>query len=333
LKLISGAEMVKFAKNGSDVTTAAVKLARAYTGRDMVAVCADHPFFSVDDWFIGSTAMASGIPEAVRNLTVKFSYNNIGSLEALFGKYQGQIACLIMEPETTEPPLNGFLHEVQRLCQKNGAIFVLDETITAFRWHIGGAQKYYDIVPELSIFGKAMANGFSVAALAGKREIMQLGGLDHNRERVFLLSTTHGAEGHSLAAATETMRIYEQEQVVQFLYKQGERLAKGIQRAAYELDLHEYFQVVGKPTNLVYLTRDQEKNRSQFFRALFLQELLKRNIIAPSLTVSFSHSDQDIDRTIEAVSEALCVYRKALNEGVEKYLIGRPVKPVFRKFN
>jgi glutamate-1-semialdehyde 2,1-aminomutase len=333
LKLISGAEMVKFAKNGSDVTTAAVKLARAYTGREMVAVCADHPFFSVDDWFIGSTAMASGIPEAVRNLTVKFSYNNIGSLEALFGKYQGQIACLIMEPETTEPPLNGFLHEVQRLCQKNGAIFVLDETITAFRWHIGGAQKYYDIVPELSIFGKAMANGFSVAALAGKREIMQLGGLDHNRERVFLLSTTHGAEGHSLAAAIETMRIYEQEQVVQFLYKQGERLAKGIQRAAYELDLHEYFQVVGKPTNLVYLTRDQEKNRSQFFRALFLQELLKRNIIAPSLTVSFSHSDQDIDRTIEAVSEALCVYRKALNEGVEKYLVGRPVKPVFRKFN
>ncbi len=333
LSLINGAEMVKFAKNGSDVTTAAVKLARAYTGRELVAVCADHPFFSIDDWFIGSTAMASGIPQAIRDLTVKFHYNDLSSVKSLFAEHPGKIACLILESETTEPPVNNFLHEVQQLCQKNGTVFILDEMITGFRWHLGGAQKYYDIVPDLSTFGKAMGNGFSVAALLGKRELMDSGGLHHDRERVFLLSTTHGAEGHSLAAAIETMRIYKQEHVVEYLYQQGERLAKGIRSAILEHGLQDYFQVVGKPCNLIYVTRDQEKNRSQPFRTLFLQETIKRGLLMPSLVVSFSHMKEDIDRTVEGISEALFVYRKALSESIEKYLTGRSVKPVFRSFN
>jgi glutamate-1-semialdehyde 2,1-aminomutase len=333
LGIIIGAEMVKFAKNGSDATTAAVKLARAFTGRDIVAICADHPFFSVDDWFIGSTVMAAGIPEAIRNLTVKFSYNDIASIQALFERYPGRIACLIMEPETIDPPVNDFLHESQRLCHRNGAVFILDETITGFRWHIGGAQRYYDIVPDLSAFGKAMGNGFSVAALAGKKDIMRLGGLDQGKERVFLLSLTHGAEAHSLAAAVETMRIYRREPVVPHLHQQGQRLIDGILRIINDLGLQEYFQLVGKPCNLVYATRDQEKSRSQPFRTLFLQELLKRGVIAPSLVVSYSHSNRDIDRTVEAVAESLWVYRKALHEGIEKYLVGRSVQPVFRKLN
>ncbi len=333
LSLIEGTETVKFAKNGSDVTTAAVKLARAYTGRDLVAVCADHPFFSVDDWFIGSTPMANGVPQAIRDLTVKFRYNDLPSFKALFERYPGKIACAILEPETTEPPVGNFLHEVQRLCEKNGALFILDEIITGFRWHLGGAQKHYGIVPDLSTFGKAIANGFSVSALVGKREFMELGGLCHNKERVFLLSTTHGAEGHSLAAATETMRTYKREGVVGYLYRQGERLAKGVNKAIHEHELEGYFQIVGKPCNLIYATRDQAGNRSQGFRTLFLQETIRRGLIMPSMVVSFSHTDEDIDRTIEAVSEALHVYRKALDEGIEKYLVGRPVKPVFRPFN
>jgi glutamate-1-semialdehyde 2,1-aminomutase len=333
LSLISGAEMVKFAKNGSDVTTAALKLARAYTGRDLVAVCAEHPFFSVDDWFIGSTSMASGIPLPVRGLTVKFHYNDLASVESLFEEHPGKIACVILEAETIEPPVNNFLHELQRLCKKNGALLIFDEMITGFRWHNGGAQAFYDIAPDLSTFGKAMGNGFSVSALLGKREIMELGGLYHDKERVFLLSTTHGAENHSLAAALETMRIYQQQPVVGHLYRQGERLARGVNSAIAENGLQDYFQLAGKPCNLIYITRDQDKNRSQAFRTLFLQEIIKRGVIAPSLVVSFSHTDRDIDTTIEAIGESLNVYRKALAEGVEKYLVGRPVKPVFRPFN
>jgi glutamate-1-semialdehyde 2,1-aminomutase len=333
LSLIPGAEMVKFAKNGSDVTTAAVKLARAYTGKDLVAVCADHPFLSVDDWFIGSTPMASGIPQAIRDLTVKFTYNSIESIQALFDRYPGQIACLIMEPESMEPPVNNFLRVTQALCKKHGAVFILDETITGFRWHVGGAQTYYDIVPDLSTFGKAIGNGFAVSALAGKKELMELGGLHHDKERVFLLSLTHGAECHSLAAAVATMKIIQRERVVEFLFRQGERLIAGVNQAVREHKLSEYFQVTGKPPHLVYVTRDQDKNRSQPFRTLFLQETLKRGLLMPSLIVSFSHKDQDVDRTLDGINEALYVYARAIDEGFEKYLKGRPVKPVFRAFN
>lgn len=333
LSLIDGAEMVKFAKNGSDATSAAVKLARAYTGRDLIARCGDQPFFSTDDWFIGSTPMSAGIPKAVQDLTVQFKFNDIENLRSLFAQYSGRIACVVMEAATAVEPAEGFLSAVQALCREQGALLILDEMITGFRWHIGGAQKAYGISPDLSTFGKGMGNGFSISALAGRREIMELGGLRHDRERVFLLSTTHGAENHSLAAAIKTMQVYRAEGVVDVLYRQGERLRAGINRTIDVLKLADHFEVLGRPSNLVYATRDQSKQPSQAFRALFLQELIKRGVLAPSFVVSFSHADADIDRTIEAVSEALVVYRRALEDGVDKYLVGRPVKPVFRTFN
>ncbi len=331
--LIPGAEMVKFAKNGSDVTTAAIKLARAYTGRDLVGICVDHPFFSVDDWFIGHTAMNAGIPTAVQQLTVTFQYNNLDSVRALFAQYPDQIACLIMEPEKNDPPADNFLHETRRLSHENGALFILDEIITGFRHHLGGGQTLYNVEPDLSTFGKAMANGFSVSALVGKKEFMQRGGLQHDAERVFLLSTTYGAETHALAAALATMQIYEEESVIAHLHRQGERLANGINAIVDELNLRDYFGLMGKPCNLVYYTRDEQKQPSQAYRALFMQETIKRGLILPSLIISYSHSDADVDHTVSAIGEALTVYRLALAEGVEKYLHGRPVKPVFRKHN
>ncbi len=330
LGLIGGAEMVKFGKNGSDATTAAVKLARAHTGRDLIAICIDHPFFSVDDWFIGATAMDAGIPEAVQQLTVQFNYNDLDSVKALFDEYPGQIACLIMEPEKYDQPVDNFLHETKRLCHQHGALFILDEIITGFRHHLGGCQQLYNIVPDLSAFGKAMANGFSLSALVGKRELMEVGGLHHNKERVFLLSTTYGAETHSLAAAIATMRIYQENNVVDYLYYQGERLANGINNLVDQLNLQGYFGVVGKPCNLVYYTHDQDKNPSQPYRTLFMQETIKRGLLMPSLIISYSHSDEDVDRTIEAIGEALYIYRQAIDEGVDKYLVGPSVKPVFR---
>lgn len=330
LSIIDGAEMVKFGKNGSDVTSAAVRLSRAYTGRDFVAICADHPFFSGDDWFIGSTPMSAGIPKAVQELTLKFSYNSLESVQALFQQYPKQIACLIMEPEKEAAPANEFLHSVQELCRNNGTIFILDEMICGFRWHLGGGQRYHGIVPDLSTFGKALANGFSVSALVGKRELMKRGGLDHDAERVFLLSLTHGGESHGLAVTKEVIQIYKQEPVIETMWRAGERLEKGIRRSVQELGLNEYFKVVGKPCALVYATLDSEKRPSQSFRTLFLQETIKRGVIAPTFVVSYCHTDEDIDRTVESVHEALCVYRNALDGGIEKYLVGRSVKPVFR---
>ncbi|SHN60460.1 glutamate-1-semialdehyde 2,1-aminomutase [Bradyrhizobium erythrophlei] len=333
LNLVEGSDMIKFAKDGSDATTAAVRLSRAYTGRDLIARCADHPFFSVDDWFVGNTPMSAGIPTVVQALTLQFRYNDIDSLRLLFEQNPGRIACVIMEAATAIEPESNFLRSVQTLCRKEGAIFVLDEMITGFRWHIGGAQKVYGIQPDLSTFGKGMGNGFAVSALAGRKEIMELGGLHHDKERVFLLSTTHGAENHSLAAAIKTMQIYRDNGVIDYLCTQGEKLRTGINRAIESLGLNGYFEVLGRPSNLIYATYDQSRRPSQAFRSLFLQETIRRGLLMPSLVVSFSHADTDIDRTIDGVGEALRVYRKALEDGVEKYLVGRPVKPVFRKFN
>lgn len=331
--LIPCAEMVKFAKDGSDVTTGAVKLARAYTGRDMVGICADHPFFSVDDWFIGTTPLAAGIPKPIRDLTVTFRYNDLTSVRKMFAENPGRIACVMLEVEREVVPAEGFLASLKAICRQEGAVLVFDEMITGFRWDNGGAQRLHSVTPDLATFGKGIANGFSVAALTGKREIMRLGGLDHDRERVFLLSTTHGAEAHGLSAALETMRIYKEEPVVEALWRQGRRLSEGVLKAAGDLGLQEHFTLSGRPCCLLYATRDRERKPSQAFRTLFLQETMKRGLLAPSLVISYSHTNEDIDRTINIISEALQVYRRALEEGVETYLEGRPVKPVFRQFN
>lgn len=333
LQIVDGAEMVKFAKNGSDVTTAAVRLARAYTGRDLIAICGDQPFFSTDDWFIGATEMSAGVPKAISELTLKFHYNDLESLQALFDQHPSQIACVVMEAEAIVPPAFGYLKRVKELCERRGAVLIFDEMITGFRWHLGGAQKLHGVVPHLSTFGKALGNGFAISALAGKREIMRLGGLDHDQARVFLLSTTHGAETHALAASLATIEIYREQNVVEFLWLQGERLRRLVGRSIVENRLEGFFELMGRPCNLVFATSDQNGNRSQAFRALFMQELIRRGVIAPSFVVSFSHSDADIDRTAEVVYEAHAIYRKALDEGVEKYLEGRPVKPVNRRYN
>ncbi len=333
LSLLPRADQVKFAKDGSTVLTAALKLARAYTGRTKVAVCADHPFFSYNDWFIVSKGIPGGIPDSRRNETLTFGYNDLASAERMFAENPGEIACIVLEAERTEAPRDGFLHKLRDLARRHGTVFLLDEMITGFRWHKGGAQHVLDLDPDLSTFGKALGNGFPISALAGKRAIMDQGGIYHDRERVFLLSTTHGAESLSLGAALKIMEIYNREDVTGFLDRQGARLRSGVQRTITELRLDGLFTLEGRNCALLYGTRDGDGKPSQPFRTLFLQEALARGILAPSLMTSYSHSDADIDRTVDAISEALVVYRKALDEGIGKYLTGRSIKPVYRRFN
>ena len=332
LKLIPTADMVKFCKDGSTAVDAAVRLARAHTGRDTIAICGDHPFFSTSDWFIGTTGMPAGIPQWVRDRAIKFRYNDLASLEALFSTHSEQIACVVLEAARIEEPAPGYLQGLKQLCHRHGALLIFDEMITGFRWHKSGAQHFYGVTPDLSSFGKALANGFALSAVCGRRDLMERGGLNSSQERVFVLSTTHGAETHALAAGIATMRVYAQEDVTGFLHQQGRRLRQGIDRIADTLRLRGYFDCLGRDCCLLYGTKDTDKRPSQPMRTLFLQETIRRGVIAPAFVVSYSHTDRDIDRTIEIVGEALAVYRKALDEGVEKYLHGAAVKPVFRPF-
>lgn len=332
LAAVPTAEMVKFCKDGSHALDGAIRLSRAYTGRDIVAICADHPFYSTSDWFIGTTQMNAGIPQAVRDLVVTFRYNDLSSLQTLFDRHDGQIACVIMEAARTEEPAPGFLEEVRELTRRRGAVLVFDEMITGFRWHRHGAQHLYGVVPDLSAFGKGLANGFSVSALAGRRELMRLGGNDHDRERVFLLSTTHGAQTHELAAAIATMRVYETEPVVETLYARGKRLREGIRAAAEAAGVQAQLSVSSRDCNLLFHTLDAQGKPSQAYRTLFMQELVARGVIAPSFVVGYSHTEADIDATVEAIHAAARVYHQALDSGPERFLRGRAVQPVFRKY-
>jgi glutamate-1-semialdehyde 2,1-aminomutase len=329
LDIISGAEMVKFTKDGSTADSAALKLARKYTGRELVAICADHPFFSYDDWFICTTSMDGGIPDSERRRTVRFTYNDLESAARLFDEHPQGIAALFLEPARTVEPAPGFLQGLRDLCTKHGTVLVFDEMITGFRWHLRGAQGLYGVTPDLSAFGKAMANGFALSALCGKRELMRLGSRERPGDDVFLLSTTHGAETTGLAAAIQTMHVYRTEPVIEHLHRQGAALAKGFRELTAKHGVSEYVTLSGPPQNLLFGTLGADKKPSQAFRTLFLQETVRRGVIMPSLVVSYSHQDADIEKTLAAIDGALAVYVRALEQGTDGLLIGPPSRTVF----
>ncbi|WP_405065728.1 glutamate-1-semialdehyde 2,1-aminomutase [Kribbella sp. NBC_01510] len=333
LTSVPTAEMVKFTKNGSDATTAAVKLARAVTGRPLVALCSDQAFFSIDDWFIARTPMSAGIPGEIGELTIGFPYGDLVATEELLTQHEGQVACLILEAATQHDPPAGYLEGLRDLAHRHGALLIFDEMITGFRFSASGAQGLYGVAPDLSTFGKALGNGFAVSALAGRRELMERGGLRDNHERVFLLSTTHGAETHALAAAIATMNVYEEEGISARLHELGDKLAAGVREVAAAAGVRDHVLVRGRASNLVFATLDETLTPSQPYRTLFLRELILGGVIGPSFVVSAALTDEDIARTVEVVAGACAVYREALDTGDPKgWMGGRPVKPVFRRY-
>jgi glutamate-1-semialdehyde 2,1-aminomutase len=331
LEVIPTADMVKFTKDGSTATSAAIKLARRATGRDMIAICHDHPFFSYDDWFMSTTTADGGIPPAEHERIVAFSYNDLASLTEAHLRHPDRIAAVILEPARTEPPSAGFLEGVRSLCDAHGSVLVFDEMITGFRYDLHGAQHLYGVTPDLSTFGKAMANGFSASALAGRRELMSLGGRLRAEDDVFLLSTTHGAEIPALAATIATIDVYMSEPVVASLHRSGEELARGFREVSERHGLGDHVFPVGFPCNLLFATRDAEGRPSQSLRTLFLQETIRRGVLMPSLVVSYSHTNLEIERTIEAIDAALTVYARALDDGVDDLLVGPPSRTVFER--
>jgi glutamate-1-semialdehyde 2,1-aminomutase len=332
--LIDSVDMVKFTKNGSTSVSAAVKLARAYTGRDLVARCAEHPFFSYDDWFIGSTPLTRGIPKATIEQTKLFPYNDVAALEALLARHASQFACVVLEPTATQEPQGDYLLRVQELCRRTGTLFVLDEMITGFRWHMKGAQYLYGVRPDLCTFGKAMANGFSVSCVAGRREIMELGSIEfEGRERVFLLSTTHGAEMSGLGAFIATIGFMQRHDVVGHLWNYGRKLLEMLQRQAKAHGIEQSFRVGGAACSPYYLTLDAAGANSLELRTLFLQEMVRHGVLMPWIALSYRHDERELALTEHAVAQTFGVYRRALEDGVGRYLEGPVIKPVFRRFN
>jgi glutamate-1-semialdehyde 2,1-aminomutase len=333
LRMIPTADMVKFCKNGSDATAAAVRLSRAATGRDLVAVCRDQPYFGSQDWFVGGLPINAGVPGGAQDLTRGFGYNDLDSLRRVLEENPAGIASVILEPATAlAEPEPGFLEGVRALCDQHGTVLVFDEMITGFRWSEHGAQSLYGVTPDLSTWGKAMGNGFPIAALAGRRELMELGGLRTSAPRVFLLSSTHGAEAMSLAAFRAVVRAYEEHPVVTTMEKQGQVLADGVNAAAADAGIGGFLSVVGRASCQVFRTLDAEGTPSQAMRTLFLQEIIPRGVLGQSFVISAAHTDADVAQTVDAARAACLLYRKALETGrPEELLSGRPVAPAHRR--
>lgn len=334
LETVDAGDMVKFAKNGSTVNTAAVKLARAYTGRNKVALCREHNFFSYDDWFIATTPADHGIPPDTRRLTSAFSYNDIASVEALFKNRNHDIACLIMEPVKFDPPKEGFLGAVRDLCRENGAVFILDEMISGFKWGLKGASDYLGIKADITTWGKGIANGFSACALTGRAEIMELGGIRREGEKkLFLISTTHGAETIGLAAMLQTIKAFQHHGMIESNWQRGAALKQQLQAAITRHGLASQLQLSGCPCLFTLTCRDAAGNGDDRYRTLFMQEMIARGVLFQGLFYpTWSHQQPELDSICMAFDESCAVYKKAVAAGsCDGLLIGPPAKPVFRK--
>lgn len=323
IKTIPCAEAVRYGKNGSDATTAAVRAARAYTGRDKIAICGYHGWH---DWYVITTERNKGIPRLMKELSFTFKYNNIESLKELFDTYPDQFAAVIMEPVGITPPQDNFLKQVQKVVHDNGAVLIFDEIITGFRFSLGGAQEYFNVTPDLAAFGKAMANGMPIAAVVGKQEIM-------NVFNETFCSITFGGECLSLAAAIATLKELKAKKVIDFVWTQGRKLQDGYDKLAKEHRVEKYTQCAGYPPSTLTKFIGKTANESLLMKSLVQQELLKKGILwAAYHAISYSHKDKEIDRTLEAFDNALKILAKAIQKGkIEKFLEGKPVQPVFRE--
>jgi len=328
-------DMVKFGKNGSDVTTAAVKLARAHTGRKYIARCSDQPFFAIHDWFIGSTEMKAGIPEEENHFTIGFRYNDIAGLEALFRQYAGQIAGVILEPVKNEEPRDNFLQKLREITTREGAVLIFDEMIAAMKFDIRGAHHLYGVYPDLATYGKAISNGFCFSALAGRRDIMELGGLKHDKPRVFLLSQTHSSETTGLAACRATLDECQRVDISKHVWGTGKKLVEGFRQLAQAEGVEKFARIIGFDCNPQILCTHEDGSYWPELQTSFHEEVISHGVLIPWITITYAHGEKELQQTLEALQAGMRKLRKIVEEKipVETTYAGPAVKPVFRKFN
>ena len=320
IEIIPCAEKVRFAKNGTDATSASIRIARAYTGKEHIAVCGYHGW---QDWYICSTTRDLGVPNGVKELTHKFQYNSIKSLEKLF--QEQELACVIMEPMNVEYPKDNFLEKVKELVHKNNALLIFDETITGFRYSLGGAQELFNVIPDMATLGKGMANGYPLSAVVGSNKIMK------KVEDIFF-SGTFGGETLSLAAANAIINKYKKEKVVDHFYEIGTYLLEQLNQIIDNENLGDIFWTSGHPAWSFLHIKEQEKYNSFEIKTFFLQESLKRGVITLGThNLSFSHTKREIDRLIEVYAEVLPMIKWHVNnQTLLENIHGEILEPLFK---
>lgn len=317
--VIPNAEAVRYSKTGADATSAAVRLSRAYTGKNKILCCGYHGWH---DWYIAVTARNLGIPEAVQAISYTFNYNDIDSVK---NSIDNDVAAVILEPVVFQEPKDNFLHKLADLCKEKNVVLIFDEMWTGFRMALGGAQEYFGIVPDLATYSKAVANGMPISILAGRKEIMKLADED------IFFYTTFGGEALSLAAAKATIAESRDKRVPEFLDKQGAKLKNGYNLIVQKLGI-DFTRAVGYNWRSM-ATFDEKAGDPLIQKSLMQQEMIKRGVLWQGFhNMSFSHSDNDVDYTLKALEESLVILKRAVEQNRLKELLrGEPVQPVFRK--
>lgn len=319
--MVPCAEMVRFGKNGSDATAGAIRLARAYTGKEHVFVCGYHGW---QDWYIGTTARDLGVPAATKELTHTFEYNNLQSLLDCFEKHQGKVAAVIMEPMNVAFPKDGFLEGVKKITHENNSLLIFDEVITGFRFSNAGAQGYFGVTPDLCTFGKGLANGYPLSAVAGKKEIMKL------MEDIFF-SFTFGGETLSLAASKAVLQKLKKEKVCQYLEDKGKALVCKLQSLIYKYDLTNVLSVSGHPSWSFLNINGTDLVSFDVIKTYFLQEFFKKNILCVGThNISYAHTQDDVAKLLKVYEEIFKNLSPALEQGnLEGKLECDVLKPLF----
>jgi len=318
-KIIPNAESVRYSKSGADVTSAAIRVARAYTKRNKILCCGYHGWH---DWYISVTDRNAGIPNVIQDLTFTFNYNDI---QSVIDSIDEDTAAVILEPFVFEAPKNNFLQKLREACDKNGTLLIFDEMWTGFRIAIGGAQEYFGVKADLTTFSKAVANGMPIGILLGRKDVMSV------LEKDVFFFTTFGGEALSLAAAKATISELMEKNVPAYLAKQGKKLKEGYNKISEELNM-PYTKCIGYECRSL-ITFDASEGNPLEMKSLVQQEMIKRGILWGGFhNMSFSHTDEDIEYTLKAYRDVLPILKKAVDEkDVRGYLKGEPVEPVFRK--
>lgn len=321
-QVIPNAEAVKIAKTGADVCSAAIRLARAFTGRDKVFCCGYHGWH---DWYIGITSRNAGIPETIQNMTYTFQYNDIEAIKAALDE---TVAALILEPFIFEAPKPGFLKELAELCEANGTLLIFDEMWTGFRIALGGAQEYFDVKADLAVYSKACANGMPIALLTGRADVMDL-----FNSKVFSY-TTFGGEALSMAACIATINELRDKNVPQYLDEKGALIKDGYNRIAVETGMDLYTRCVGYNCRSM-VTFTPEAGNALEVKTLMQQEMIKRGVLwAGFHNMCYSHSDEDIAYTLSAYRDVMPIMEEAILSGnIKQYLKGEVLEAVFRKID
>jgi glutamate-1-semialdehyde 2,1-aminomutase len=321
-EVIPSAEMVRFGKNGSDATAGAVRIARAFTGRDHVLVCGYHGW---QDWYIGSTARNKGVPQASRELTHGFPYGDLPPLEKLLTHFKDQVAAVIMEPMNVVEPAPGYLERVRELTHAAGALLVFDETITGFRYALGGAQEAFKVTPDITTLGKGIANGFPLSAVCGRRDVMQ------EMEEVFF-SFTMGGETLSLAAAKATIGKLRREPVIATMKQRGSRILAEVSKLVEKHGIGHFASISGHPTWSFLIFKDVNGTTAFEIKTLWMQEMMERGLLSfGTHNLSYAHTEADVDALVAAYEAIFPVLRQAVdNRAIRQYLKCEPLEPLFR---